>query len=1245
MQGKWIKPVLAVIAVPVVTIGAYQMVRAYEAGTAFQPNGSGRELQANQVIFSGEEDTSAQKNGEEQNGESELWEKDKTAEDSLSPELKNSANYLFQNGRRNLPDNGNGETINLAGEEAGNNSFLPEDGNRQPDTGNNYVYDVTGDTDNADLVITGGNGQNAGNGSTDGINGSGNGSGNGNGNNGQGSYGGNDADRPGQAEPSQTPSPEPQPTTRPADTVKDPEIQKDLPNIGMSNVPYDESDIPENYTVFIMVLDDSEAKSNGTYLYEGQSVTELELFNGLDTFVLDENWTAHGWTTEHYGQDKYIKIAGVSFDGGTNWISQYPVTIPRGLKDNQMVIRIAYRLHLADKNWSRTDVTYKPAESRVYILSKKLTQNFQTIDLNTIVNKKGQYPAPGSTLNLYQYQAALLGAEETELTELFPGWTENGHLSGWFYSVKNGRHILEPAETVSVPGQYVVKVKMQELPEDYLPGKTQCLLQTLTAYTEDEEALEVPEYIQAVDPEDMLPVNTLKLPASVMVVNTEENLIVGNKYIVDANNPYLYAGEDGILYNKALNKILGIPYHTDELIVSTDINEVRIPLYNELDRIQIETTDPNEIPDMNLENTEKCEFTIDKRILKDFVEKYKQKLVGHELCVPGTDGSKVTYLLQNGTVADTNGNLEYVLSDAPDTLRLPENVNCIKRQAFAATNTSNIVLAQKETTLKLERGCFEGSKIKSIWCRDEKQKTEIESMLTSIGIDSSAITVRVINEKEVTTKSGYRYIITEPEDIVQLLNIPEDITSFDGKVLADDGTELKITSIGDEAFKDHTALEWVILPENIKRIGREAFYGCTSLQGILMDSTDEFTIGDKAFDGCNALRFVAANAYSVKTEKDYQPIIRDECGDSVFFIPTERSEDEECIWNKYDNITHEGFAVWLGLKKYRIEDIGQNGKMLYGEDVNGDPFIALRSGKTVDQSVTLPDTTREIYNCAMYQTKSASGYYTINWKDLSVMAVDAFAFYDSDLSGEVTFGVDGCESYLLKNAFQSCRNITGVTMKGKIVILGESSFVDCSALTKVTLGEFQENFMTRASLHYAMFAGCTSLQKLVLTGSVPPRLTSPGLGMTFRLMGEEAEKETGKIQIPDGMLETYLEAWKYPIFGCRDDNDLDDVAWNEFFSGGIDSPEDIDNWKAAKIEEGQQIICNWFGVEYLINTNASEMSFSNHDLLFSNENGIITVSDGNAMTQPDSIGDKAGNSEEEADDGERTGNTQEETVQ
>ena len=119
--------------------------------------------------------------------------------------------------------------------------------------------------------------------------------------------------------------------------------------------------------------------------------------------------------------------------------------------------------------------------------------------------------------------------------------------------------------------------------------------------------------------------------------------------------------------------------------------------------------------------------------------------------------------------------------------------------------------------------------------------------------------------------------------------------------------------------------------------------------------------------------------------------------------------------------------------------------MLYGKSSSGNPWLALRAGKTVDEQVILPASTQKVIACAMYQTHSKSGSYTINWDDLWLMvAVDDYAFYDSGLSGEVHYGLSGYYSYLMEHAFEKCSGITSVTIHGTIESIGEGCFFDCS---------------------------------------------------------------------------------------------------------------------------------------------------------------------------------------------------------
>jgi len=61
------------------------------------------------------------------------------------------------------------------------------------------------------------------------------------------------------------------------------------------------------------------------------------------------------------------------------------------------------------------------------------------------------------------------------------------------------------------------------------------------------------------------------------------------------------------------------------------------------------------------------------------------------------------------------------------------------------------------------------------------------------------------------------------------------------------------TEIPDNAFLGHRGLRKVVLPQGVKRIGRQAFFHCKNLQEIVLPSTVTI-VEDGAFNGCTALR-------------------------------------------------------------------------------------------------------------------------------------------------------------------------------------------------------------------------------------------------------------------------------------------------------------------------------------------------------------------------------------------------------
>ena len=85
-----------------------------------------------------------------------------------------------------------------------------------------------------------------------------------------------------------------------------------------------------------------------------------------------------------------------------------------------------------------------------------------------------------------------------------------------------------------------------------------------------------------------------------------------------------------------------------------------------------------------------------------------------------------------------------------------------------------------------------------------------------------------------------------------------------------------VTSIGDGAFARCIALPTIIIPNPVTSIGDEMFYGCSSLTSITIPSSMK-SIGYGAFYGCSVLTSVICEAVTPPT-----------CGEDVFgYVPTE----------------------------------------------------------------------------------------------------------------------------------------------------------------------------------------------------------------------------------------------------------------------------------------------------------------------------------------------------------------------
>ena len=246
-----------------------------------------------------------------------------------------------------------------------------------------------------------------------------------------------------------------------------------------------------------------------------------------------------------------------------------------------------------------------------------------------------------------------------------------------------------------------------------------------------------------------------------------------------------------------------------------------------------------------------------------------------------------------------------------------------------------------------------------------------------------------------------------------------------------------ITSIGDAAFYNCSALARIDFPESLASIGENAFYGCSSLTTLEI-SNNVTAIGYGAFSGCSALEVV-----------------------------------------KIDCTTVEGWFENNASIKELV--IGENVAHIAGKAFsNCGRIVRVTIGKNVSQ----------IGDKAFSSCHSLEGVYIT---DLSAWCNISFGGYSANplsyaghlyLNGKLVTdlvipdGVTEIKDY----AFYDCGSLRSVTVPGTVVCIGTSAFRSCEYLATVI--NFSGLIFTAYSSDYGEIANNASVVVNAVNGAV-----------------------------------------------------------------------------------------------------------------------------------------------------------------
>ncbi|MDR2118135.1 MAG: leucine-rich repeat domain-containing protein [Tannerellaceae bacterium] len=216
-----------------------------------------------------------------------------------------------------------------------------------------------------------------------------------------------------------------------------------------------------------------------------------------------------------------------------------------------------------------------------------------------------------------------------------------------------------------------------------------------------------------------------------------------------------------------------------------------------------------------------------------------------------------------------------------------------------------------------------------------------------------------------------------------------------------------VTSIGEWAFYECTALTSVSLPNSLKRIEGEAFFYCRKLASV--DIPEGVTaIGENAFTICDALTAV------------FLPSSLTEIGQGAFADCD--SLTAVTIPRNVRNIGHMAFALCASLSRISVEEgntaYSANSGVLFSHDKR--VLLQYPQGKT-DTHYDIPPSTVRIGNRAFYYA----------------------GFSSVAIPGSVT-AIEGV-------AFESCSRLKSVSIPRSVTEIGSLAFSVCSQLTAITV--------------------------------------------------------------------------------------------------------------------------------------------------------------------------------------------------
>ena len=276
-------------------------------------------------------------------------------------------------------------------------------------------------------------------------------------------------------------------------------------------------------------------------------------------------------------------------------------------------------------------------------------------------------------------------------------------------------------------------------------------------------------------------------------------------------------------------------------------------------------------------------------------------------------------------------------------------------------------------------------------------------------------------------------------------------------------------------YLNNTLITTLEIPSSVTSIGSYAFYNCINLKSVTFDRNSEATsIGGSAFYGCMSLSSIMLpeNLKSIGSNAFYNTAFynnENNWVNKVLYLDNYLIEAKTDISGSYT--VNSGTTLIAGDAFYECENL-ESIKIPYGVTFIG--YYAFY-GCTSLSNIDIPSGVATIGASAFYNCTSLLSIDIPS----SVTSIGNSAFYNCKSLEIVTFGENSQLTSIKVGMFHKCTNLKSIEIPDSVTQIGNAAFDLCENLKSVTFGE-------NSKLTYigAAFCGCTSLESIVIPAGV-----------------------------------------------------------------------------------------------------------------------------------------------------------------